>query len=55
MPPFILKKLINKQNKILILSNFATSLHERHEPRTIRMNWKGQEDKMVGEKKVYKI
>lgn len=35
----------------MILSNFATCLHERHEIMTGKMNWKGQEDKMVGEKK----
>lgn len=49
--PIHSKKLINKLIKILILSGFATYLHERHEPITGRMNWKGQEDKMVGKKK----
>lgn len=53
--PIHSKKLINKLIKILILSGFATYLHERHEPITGRMNWKGQEDKMVRKKKVYKI
>lgn len=36
----------------MILGNFATCLHERHETMTGRMNWKGQEDKMVGEKRI---